>query len=84
MSQRLPEVKMVTSLLFRRQYYRELSPSALGRLLDESLTGLRNIRHERWRLPDPLFQEMHDYSYGPIEGVTSSQRGFWDPSYHDH
>lgn len=68
----LPEVKMITSLLIRRQYYRELCPSALGRLFIESLTGLRQIRHERWRLPWTLGQDIYDMAYGPTE--------VWNPS----
>ncbi|KAI7775692.1 hypothetical protein LA080_006475 [Diaporthe eres] len=46
---RLPEVKMVSSFLMRRQYYRMLSVFALRTLVLESLTGLRNLRCERWR-----------------------------------
>lgn len=71
----LPKVKMVTSFLIRRQYYRDIHPSALGRLFDESLTNLRDIRHERWRLPYDIFQEMHDWTYGPTEEFPSGQGG---------
>ncbi|KAK7699701.1 hypothetical protein SLS64_011474 [Diaporthe eres] len=46
---RLPEVKMVSSFLMRRQYYRALSVFGLRTLVTESLTGLRNMRCERWR-----------------------------------
>ncbi|ROW02405.1 hypothetical protein VMCG_06077 [Cytospora schulzeri] len=69
---RLPKVKMVTSLLIRRQYYRELCPSALGRLFTESLTGLRQIRHERWQLPWTIGQVLYDMEYGPTDA--------WNPS----
>lgn len=45
---RLPEVKMISSFLLRRQFYRELSPLAFGQLLRETLTGLYVL------LPPPL------------------------------
>lgn len=64
---RLPEVKMVTSFLIRRQYYRDICTSALARLYNESLPNLRTIRHERWRLPHDLCQQMYDWSYGPTQ-----------------
>lgn len=61
---RLPEVKMVSSLLLRRQHYRTLSNNALRTLVEESLTGLRDLRFERWRLADPISQEMEDWKLG--------------------
>lgn len=56
---RLPEVKMVSSFLMRRQYYRMLEFIDLRRLVMESLTGLRDMRCERWRthsLPFPDYK----------------------------
>lgn len=67
----LPNVRMVTSFLIRRQYYRDICTSALRRLFNESLTNLRDIRHERWRLPDEDDQEKHDWAYGPTKGIPS-------------
>lgn len=64
---KLPEVKTVTSFLIRRQYYRDICPWALERLFDESLTNVRDVRHERWRKPDELDQSFHDWSYGPTQ-----------------
>lgn len=61
---RLPEVKMVASLLLRRQHYRTLSNNALRTLVEESLTGLRDLRFERWRLADPSSQELEDWKLG--------------------
>lgn len=37
---RLPEVKMISSFILRRQFYRELSPFTFGKLLRETLIGL--------------------------------------------
>lgn len=37
---RFPEVKMISSFVLRRQFYRELEPRAFGILLHEALTGL--------------------------------------------
>lgn len=45
---RLPEVKMISSFVLRRQFYRELAPLAFGQLLRETLTGLYVL------LPPPL------------------------------
>lgn len=50
---RLPEVKMVSSFLMRRQYYRMLGVFALRTLVTESLTGLRSMRCEQWRTQLP-------------------------------
>lgn len=61
---RLPEVRMVSSFLLRRQHYRSLSNNALRRLVEESFTGLRDLRFERWRLANPNFQEMEDWKLG--------------------
>lgn len=61
---RLPEVKMVGSFLQRRQHCRTLSNNALRTLVEESLTGLRDLRFERWRLADPSSQEMEDWKLG--------------------
>lgn len=68
----LPEVKMVTSLLLRRQHHRDLFPKALNRLLSESLTGLREIRHERWRLPVAASERQltFDAEYGPTKPAS--------------
>lgn len=72
---RLPEVKMVASFLIRRQYYRELCPDAFSRLLIESLTGLRHIRNERWRLPGLFRQDEYRMSYGPTKDWNPSGKG---------
>lgn len=37
---RLPEVKMISSFILRRQFYRDLSPYTFNKLLQETLTGL--------------------------------------------
>lgn len=63
----LPKVEAVTSFLIRRQYYRDMCPLALERLFDESLTNVRETRHERWRMPDDLDQTFHNWSYGPTQ-----------------
>ncbi|KAI3391329.1 hypothetical protein diail_7520 [Diaporthe ilicicola] len=62
----LPEVKMVSSFLLRRQFFRELHPIALCRLLRESLVCLRRIHYERWSLPHPLTQNIYDKSFGVL------------------
>jgi len=43
----LPQVKVVTCLLIRRQFYRKISGRSLGILLD-SLTNLIEFRREGW------------------------------------
>lgn len=75
----LPSVKMVTSLLIRRQYYRDICHLALSRLFKESLTNLRSIRHEWWRLPDDLIlHTYHDWTHGSMEELPFGPFGpFW-------
>ncbi|KAM0489899.1 hypothetical protein ACHAP8_012114 [Fusarium lateritium] len=48
---RLPRVKIVTSLLQRLQFKRQLSHSALRKLMQESLVQLSSLRLERWCMP---------------------------------
>lgn len=72
---RLPEAKMVTSFVIRRQYLRDISVSALARLYDESLPRLRTMRHERWRLPHEVCQQEFDWSYGPTQEFSSQNLG---------
>lgn len=60
----LPKVEAVTSFVIRRQYYRDICSFSLAKLLNESLTNLRDIRHERWRLPfDVLLESFDDSSW---------------------
>lgn len=54
---RLPEVKMVSSFLMRRQYYRFIGIFSLRRLVMESLTGLRSMRCEIWRIQSLLSRD---------------------------
>lgn len=61
---RLPEVKMVSSFLMRRQYHRAPDGVALKTLVGESLTGLRSMRLERWRTPDLESQAVTDWRLG--------------------
>lgn len=61
---RLPEVKMVSSFLMRRQFYRSIGYQTLRRLVAESFTALRELRFERWRLADPVSQEKADWILG--------------------
>lgn len=69
---RLPEVKMVSSFLMRRQSYRTLNNYALRRLVEESFTGLRKLQLERWRLVDARSQEAADWNLGLL--LTSPGR----------
>lgn len=72
----LPRVKTISSFLIRRQCYRNVCPLALGRLFSESLTNLRDIRHERWRLPFDLFMEtFHDWTDELTEDLPSGLKG---------
>lgn len=60
---RLPEVKMISSFVLRRQFYRELSPFAFGQLLRETLTGLYVL------LPPPLhlhFRSLFFFPFFPL------------------
>lgn len=61
---RLPEVKMVSSFLMRRQFYRSLGNLTLRRLVEESFTALRELRFERWQLVNPEEQENADWILG--------------------
>lgn len=60
---RLPEVRMVSEFVIRRQYHRSISDKSLLRLLRESLTGLRKLRFERWRTADPMVRQRTDLIY---------------------
>lgn len=44
----LPKVPIVRGLLFRSQFYRQLSPTALGRLFRQSLVSAEWLTLERW------------------------------------
>ncbi|EEU38311.1 uncharacterized protein NECHADRAFT_76936 [Fusarium vanettenii 77-13-4] len=44
----LPTVKIVKALVIRRQFYRNISSSALAKLLRESFPRLQMFRDERW------------------------------------
>lgn len=75
---RLPQVRMITSLLIRRQSYSQLHPGDLGALFTDSLTGLCHIRLEKWRAPcrsggwkqtGTWWSQRNDISYGPIAHV---------------
>lgn len=67
-----PRVQMVTSLLVRRQTHWDISPRALGRLVRESLVGLRDFRLERCRLDSNLFQKRYDEKLGPTDLISCS------------
>lgn len=45
---RLPKVECITGLCLRRNYSRIISQRMLRKVLEESLTGLQWIRHEKW------------------------------------
>lgn len=49
---RTPRVDIVTGLLLRRQFYREIASPILARLLSESFPCIRWLRHERWHHVD--------------------------------
>lgn len=51
-SQRAPRVDIVTGLLLRRQFYREIASPILARLLSESFPCILWFRHERWHHVD--------------------------------
>lgn len=77
----LPEVKMVSSLLLRRQYYRELSRRTLHQLFRETLTGLRQLRHERWRRPRGYWQDpYHQTIYYSNTWISKSLANAMAPS----
>ncbi|KND87360.1 hypothetical protein TOPH_07982 [Tolypocladium ophioglossoides CBS 100239] len=50
---RFPKAKIVTGLLIRRQYYRNIDPSVFSKLFTESFPRLERLRHERWHDIDP-------------------------------
>ncbi|POR32569.1 Uncharacterized protein TPAR_07226 [Tolypocladium paradoxum] len=48
-----PKAKIVTGLLIRRHYYRNIDPSVFAKLFTESFPCLEKIRHEWWHEVDP-------------------------------
>jgi hypothetical protein len=54
--QTFPKVEIVTGLLLRRQFYRKIAASSLGKLLRETFTCLRWFRHEAWHDVSPQQQ----------------------------
>ncbi|EKJ68975.1 hypothetical protein FPSE_10848 [Fusarium pseudograminearum CS3096] len=56
---RLPRVEVVTSFMQRHQFKRQLSPCALGRLMQESLVRLSSLRLERWCRPRVKAERMY-------------------------
>jgi len=54
--QTFPKVEIVTGLLIRRQFYRKIAVSSLGKLLRETFTCLRWFRHEGWHDVNPQQQ----------------------------
>ena len=49
----LPQAPIVKALHIRRQFYRQLSPTALAKLFRESLVSAESFRIERWCRPTP-------------------------------
>jgi hypothetical protein len=71
--QKFPEVKIVTGLLIRREFYRKLAVSSLGNLLRETFTRLQWLRHEAWHGVDPQEQSWFEKStlkIAPLPGVV--------------
>jgi hypothetical protein len=71
--QKFPEVKIVTGLLIRREFYRKLAVSSLGNLLRETFTCLQWLRHEAWHGVDPQEQSWFEKStlkIAPLQGVV--------------
>ncbi|KAB5559550.1 hypothetical protein GE09DRAFT_60087 [Coniochaeta sp. 2T2.1] len=69
MATKLPVAKIVTGLLIRRQFFRDISTSSLRHLL-QSLPCLRTLRRENWRLP--LLADRK-----PDDGLYSRTNGPW-------
>lgn len=78
-----PEVKMVTSLLFRRQYYRSLKWDSLGILLRDCLMGPRNFRHESWQEHFGLHQEGYDRAFGPLQVKSTDEESVYSDDIED-
>ncbi|KAI0101813.1 hypothetical protein GGR51DRAFT_550752 [Nemania sp. FL0031] len=62
-SQQFPRVDVVKGLLIRRQFYRKIAVSTLGKLLYESFTCLQWLRHEGWYNVDPQQQLRFEKDY---------------------
>ncbi|KAH6706408.1 hypothetical protein BKA61DRAFT_679588 [Leptodontidium sp. MPI-SDFR-AT-0119] len=45
---KLPSVKIITGLLIRRQFYRQISARSLGKPLSEACSTLEWLRYEKW------------------------------------
>ncbi|KAG4433506.1 hypothetical protein IFR05_011015 [Cadophora sp. M221] len=45
---KLPAVKIITGLLIRRQFYRQISAQSLGKLLSQACSNLEWFRYEKW------------------------------------
>lgn len=59
----LPTVKIVKALVIRRQFYRNISSSALAKLLRESFPRLEMFRDERWLASNYLSERLCELSY---------------------
>ncbi|KAB5513336.1 hypothetical protein GE09DRAFT_1295152 [Coniochaeta sp. 2T2.1] len=73
MATKLPVAKVVTGLLIRRQFFRDISTSSLRHLL-QSLPCLRTLRRENWRLPLLADRNADDRLY------TRTNRPWWEPN----
>jgi hypothetical protein len=51
------KVEVVTSLVIRRQFYRQVDAWWLGRLLEFNFVILESLRHESWQGADAKEQE---------------------------
>ncbi|KAF4461439.1 ab hydrolase superfamily [Fusarium albosuccineum] len=70
---RLPEVQVVTTLLIRRQYCRQIRADGMRQLLS-SLSGLERLIHEPWELPGKWLQSINDQCYQHmIEGSFTAR-----------
>ena len=52
----LPQVSVITGLRIRRHYSRLISHRIISKLLEESLTNLKWLRHEKWHDIDEMSQ----------------------------
>lgn len=73
---RFPEVKAVSTLLIRRQFYRDIATPSLTKLLSEGLTCLESLSRENWRSINKAARRTDDVRYAPHSGITGRRTNY--------
>ena len=73
-SQTFPKVEIITGLLIRRQFYRKIALSSLGKLFSDAFLCLRRFRHEGWHDVNPRQQESFERGMLNVKFLTRCYR----------